>query len=120
MRAILIGFAEVLLTLFARMVLRRMRGYNRGYRCRSASRNFGKDRRGYFFALQDYATFALDTFYFATLLTSAEGGRRALLSGATSTADTVDEIVRGLGQIEVNDVGDAVNVDAARGDVRGY
>ena len=119
MRAILIGFAEVLLTLFARMVLRRMRGYNRGYRCRSASRNFGKDRRGYFFALQDYATFALDTFYFATLLTSAEGGRRALLSGATSTADAVDKIVGSLGKIEINNVSDAIDMNTAGGNVGG-
>ena len=51
------------------------------------------------------------------LLAVAEGDRDAVGASARGAADAVDVALRHVRQIEVDDVGDAVNVDAAGGDV---
>ena len=43
----------------------------------------------------------------------------AFRAGARRAADAVDVALRDVGQVEVDDVADAVDVDAARGDVGG-
>ena len=47
----------------------------------------------------------------------AEGDRDAVGAGARGAADAVDIALRHVGQLEIDDMGDAVDVDAARRDV---
>ena len=49
----------------------------------------------------------------------AEGNGDAVRAGARGAADAVDVLLRHVRQVEVDDVGDVVDVDAARGDFGG-
>src|SRR5262249_24969714 len=54
----------------------------------------------------------------AALLSSAEGERRATGPGSRRAADAMDIALRHVRQIEIHHVGDALDIDAARGNVR--
>ncbi len=56
---------------------------------------------------------------FVALLASAEGVGHPAGTGATGAANSVDEVFGNHRQVEVDDVRDAVDVDAAGGDVGG-
>src|SRR5947209_17456135 len=60
---------------------------------------------------------ALDVAQVAALLRAAERQRNAVGAGASSAADAVDILLRNVRQVEVHDVTDAGDVDAARRDV---
>ena len=62
---------------------------------------------------------ALKTANGLTIGTGAEGGGDATSARATGAANAMDEVFGGHRQIEVDDVGDAFDVDAAGGDVGG-
>src|SRR5690606_19598629 len=59
----------------------------------------------------------LDVAQVIALVLGAEADRHALAAGARSTADAVDVLLGNVRQLEVNDMADARDVDAARGDV---
>src|SRR6202021_321205 len=69
--------------------------------------------------LKLYLQFALELAGIVTLLWHDKGGCDALLASAAGAADAVDEVVRGIGQVVVDDVRDVVDVDAACGYVGG-
>ena len=52
-----------------------------------------------------------------TLFAGEEGGGYAVFSGAAGAAYAVDEIFGYFGQVKIDDVGDAIDVDAARRNV---
>src|SRR5437870_2236907 len=54
---------------------------------------------------------ALDVAQVAALLVRAEGDRDARRAGARSAPDAVDILLGNVGQIEIDDVADARNVD---------
>lgn len=110
--------AKALFALLALVVLLRGTGFGH-YRCGlgSAFRNLRQNGGRDFPALEDNAALALDALYFAAFGAGTKGGRGTFLSGAASAADAVHEIVRSLRKIEVDHVGDAIDVDAASGDV---
>src|SRR3954470_12103787 len=60
---------------------------------------------------------AFDVAQIAALLGAAEGDRDAVRPCARGTADAVDILLGDIGQVEVDDVADARDVDPARGDV---
>src|SRR5579884_399046 len=62
---------------------------------------------------------ALDVAQVAALLGAAEGDCDPGCSGARGAADAMDILLGNVGQVEVHDVADARDVDAARGDVGG-
>ena len=62
---------------------------------------------------------AFNLAHFVTFLASAEGVSDAAGAGASGAADTVDEVFGDHRKVEVDDMGDAVDVDAAGGDVGG-
>ena len=53
------------------------------------------------------------------LVTVTERDRHAVGTGARGAADPVDIAFRDIRQVEIDDVGNAVNIDAARGDIGG-
>ena len=59
----------------------------------------------------------LDVAQIAALVAAAEGDRDAVGAGARGAADAVDILLGHVGQVEVDDVADARDVDPARGDV---
>src|SRR5690606_762848 len=61
----------------------------------------------------------LDVAQIITLVLGAEADRHALAPGARGAADAVDVLLGHVGQLEVDHVADARDVDAARGDVGG-
>src|SRR5260370_38171432 len=65
--------------------------------------------------LELYLQFALELAGVVPLLRHDEGGGDSLGSCTPSPADAVDEIVRSIGQVVVDDVGDVLHVDAASG-----
>ena len=98
-------------------MLRRVDGG--GHRSRSAFRNLRQDGGRNFLTLQDHSAFAFNPLHFTAFGAGAKGGRRAFLSGAASAADAMDEVIRSLRQIEVDDVRHAINVYAAGSHVGG-
>ena len=60
---------------------------------------------------------ALDVAQIAALVGRAEGDGDAVGAGARGAADAVDILLGNVGQVEVDDVADARDVDPARGDV---
>ena len=62
---------------------------------------------------------ALELAGVGALLRHDKGGGDALGAGAAGAADAVDEVVRGIGHVVVDDVRDVGDVDAAGGDVGG-
>src|SRR6185369_9311240 len=54
------------------------------------------------------------------LFPSKERGSYAQFTGASRTADPVDEVLRYLRQVVVNDVGNVLHVNAARSQVGGH
>jgi hypothetical protein len=54
-----------------------------------------------------------------SLLGEDEGHAVAVASCTAGASDAVDVVVVGLGRVEVDDVGDVVDVEAAGGDVGG-
>ena len=60
---------------------------------------------------------ALDVAQVAALVRAAEGDRDAVGAGARGAADAVDILLGNVGQVEVDDVADARDVDPARRDV---
>ena len=72
-----------------------------------------------FAPLELYLQFALELAGVGLLLRHHEGGGDALRACTAGAADAVDEVVRGVGQIVVDDVSDVLDVDAARGNVGG-
>ena len=65
------------------------------------------------------AELALELKEIRALFPQEESGSNAAFSGAASAADAMDEILGNVGKIVVDDVGDVLNVYAARGDVGG-
>ena len=61
---------------------------------------------------------ALDVLEVGQFLAGAEADGLAGGAGAGGSADAVDIALRFVGQVEVDDVGHAVDVDAAGGDIR--
>ena len=59
----------------------------------------------------------LDIAQIAALVGGAEGDRNAIRAGARGAADAVDILLGNVGQVEIDDVADARDVDPARGDV---
>src|SRR5271163_2880566 len=55
-----------------------------------------------------------------TLLAREHGGSHALAAVAAGAAYAVNEILRDVRQVVVDDVGDVLHVDAAGGDVGGH
>src|SRR6185295_12569452 len=70
--------------------------------------------------LQLLAGEALDRAQVGALLVVAEGQRDPAGAGAAGAADAVDVALGLVGDVQVDDVGDAVDVDAAGGDVGGH
>src|SRR5260370_391274 len=65
--------------------------------------------------LELYLQFALELAGVVLFLRHDEGGGDSLGSGTSRPADAVDEVVGGVGQVVVDDVGDVLHVDAASG-----
>ena len=59
----------------------------------------------------------LDVAQIGPLVIGAEADRHARCAGARGAADAVDILLGHVGQLEIDDVADARDVDAARGDV---
>ena len=70
-----------------------------------------------FTAMEVLTDDALEAAEFAEVLAGDEGDRGTSCERAASTADTVDVIFELVREVEIDDVRDAVDVDAARGDV---
>src|SRR6266702_279013 len=72
------------------------------------------------FPRQRHADQPLDVTEVAEFLTAGDQrDRRAFGAGARGAADAVDVRLRHVRQVEIDDVGDAVDIDAASGDVGG-
>jgi hypothetical protein len=62
---------------------------------------------------------ALELEEFGALFSCEKRGGYAVFSGAAGAAYAVDEVLGNLGQVEIDDLRDVLDVDAARGDVGG-
>ena len=68
---------------------------------------------------QRHANQPLDVTQIGAFLVIAERDREALGAGARGAADAVDVAFRHIGQVVIDDMRDAVDIDAARGDIGG-
>ena len=73
-----------------------------------------------FFHFDLVIDFSFDGSQVGQALFRAEGQSRALLAGPAGAADAVDVVVRFVGQVEVDDVRDTLDVDAPSRDVGGH
>jgi hypothetical protein len=74
---------------------------------------------GGFHSLDPDAESALQREQFSSLIRPEKSGGKALCACPAGSADTVNEILGQVGEIVVDDVRDILDMNAARGDIRG-
>ena len=90
-------------------------------RCACGCRDRLIERGGFRVEALDFdAECALKVEDLGALVAGEECRGNAVLAGSASAAYSVDEIFSDLWEVEVDDVGDVVDVDTARGQVSGY
>src|ERR1700761_1285306 len=106
-----VATALVALALFVAVVTAGRRCGDRRFRAVRVAAPIGHRQR--------YADEPLDVAQERRLLAVAQRNRDALGAGARGPADAVHVSLRDIWQIEIHHVADAVDVDAARGDIGG-